>query len=198
MKKLKSESISLKDLRKFKRKQKLGHVARSVIQAVSSAGFLTAAIMAPNVVQLWDNKLTRQKEWYMRNVLQNLSDRDLLQKTKRNGRVVYELTKRGEGVALAYELQTLTIPRPILWDGKWRIVISDIKESNRLARDELRDVLSRLGFAPIQKSVWAHPYKCADVISIVKRKFGLDREVLYMEVDTLENDHWLRDIFFLR
>ncbi|HEY4482844.1 MAG TPA: hypothetical protein VI953_01590 [Candidatus Paceibacterota bacterium] len=196
--KKKNKKLSLEEVRKLKRKQKLGRIARGVIQVASSAGFLAAALMAPAVVQLWDNKRTRQKEWYMREVLENLTCRKILHKEKSGTQTIYKLTEKGEDLALAYELQTLSIPKPFRWDGKWRLVISDVPERLKHVREELRSLLTGLGFVSIQKSVWAYPYQCSDVITILKRRFELGKEILYLEVDTLENDHWLRDIFFLR
>ena len=83
------------------------------------------------------------------------------------------------------------------WDHKWRLVIFDIQEKKRTARDELRDTLEMLDFQKLQNSVWVHPYPCAEIISLIKRKHNLAKDILYLEVDVLENDSWLRDIFFL-
>jgi len=43
------------------------------------------------------------------------------------------------------------------WDKKWRLVVFDIPEKNRLARDALRKKLKELGFAPLQRSTWISP-----------------------------------------
>lgn len=177
---------------------KLGRVGRAIIVAVGAAGFLTAAVLAPNVLQLLDDRRTRQKEWHMKNVLGDLVYRGLLKRVKDGDTIGYELTRKGQDVADAYELGTLTIDKPRRWDGKWRIVAFDIKEFKKSAREELRSLLVALGFEKLQRSIWIHPYPCADVISLVKRKYDLGKDVLYMEVDVLENDHWLRDAFFLR
>ena len=40
------------------------------------------------------------------------------------------------------------------WDGKYRIVLFDIPENDRLIRDVLRNTLKGLGFVGWQKSVW--------------------------------------------
>ena len=47
------------------------------------------------------------------------------------------------------------------WDGKWRMVIWDIPEKRRKARDLLRYELKQLGFEKIQNSVWASKKDCA-------------------------------------
>lgn len=44
------------------------------------------------------------------------------------------------------------------WDGRWRLVIFDISEKERKARDALRAKLKELGFGKWQKSVYISPH----------------------------------------
>lgn len=44
-----------------------------------------------------------------------------------------------------------------VWDGKWRIVIFDISENERIIRDALRFKLISLGFGKLQESVYITP-----------------------------------------
>src|SRR3989344_1458937 len=106
--------------------------------------------------------------------------------------------EKGEKLATGYQLKTLSIKKPWNWDGNWRVVMFDIPEFKKSTREELRSTLIALGFVSLQKSAWVHPYTCADVITLIKRKYELGREVLYLEVDKLENDHWLREEFDLK
>ncbi|AHC51961.1 repressor [Sulfolobus acidocaldarius SUSAZ] len=43
------------------------------------------------------------------------------------------------------------------WDGKWRIVVYNIPESNRSVRDEMRKTLKWLGFGYLAQSTWISP-----------------------------------------
>ena len=43
------------------------------------------------------------------------------------------------------------------WDGRWRLVLFDVPESRRVARDKLRDYLHRRKFGYLQNSVWITP-----------------------------------------
>lgn len=45
------------------------------------------------------------------------------------------------------------------WDGRWRIVIFDVPESQRPVRDYIRSVLKRVGFYEFQRSMWIYPHK---------------------------------------
>jgi len=55
------------------------------------------------------------------------------------------------------------------WDGRWRLVIFDIKESNKRIRDLLRRKLQYLNFAKFQKSIYISPHDFAeDILEFLK------------------------------
>lgn len=190
--------LTLNDIRSLKKHEKIGKIGRGILTIAGTAGFIAVALMAPNVLALFDGKEQRQKEWYFKKTLENLKHKGLLKQTKRDNKIVYELTNKGEELAAGYAFGETLIDKPSHWDGKWRLVISDIPEWRKAVREELRSSLAGLGFVPLQKSVWVFPYPCAEVIALVKKKYDVGKEILYLEVDLLENDHWLRDIFYLR
>ncbi len=66
-----------------------------------------------------------------------------------------QTTQIGTKKLAKLEFTTLTMTQP--WDGKWRLVMYDIPQSNNSARDQIRRLIKQLGFVQIQQSVWAHP-----------------------------------------
>jgi phenylacetic acid degradation operon negative regulatory protein len=44
------------------------------------------------------------------------------------------------------------------WDGRWRLVIYTVPETERATRERLRRTLSWLGFGPLSASVWMCPH----------------------------------------
>ncbi|MCL5090630.1 MAG: hypothetical protein M1514_01325 [Patescibacteria group bacterium] len=71
------------------------------------------------------------------------------------------------------------------WDGKWRLVIFDIKERYRKDRDLLRIKLKELGFGMIQESVWLSPYDFLIDFREYIKSIGLDESVYALEVNDL-------------
>ena len=55
----------------------------------------------------------------------------------------------------SFDFDNFEFEKPKRWDGKWRILIFDIREKVRRRRDEFVDLL-RLGFK-LQNSVWVFP-----------------------------------------
>ena len=89
------------------------------------------------------------------------------------------------------------IKKPKHWDGKWRIVIYDLKERKRGLRDKLRNTLASFGFIRLQHSVWIYPYDCEDLIMLIKADFKIGKDILYLIVEKVENDIWLKRSFGL-
>ena len=190
------QELTLHDIQTYKRKQRIGKYARAIILGVGAVGFLAAAAMAPNALQIFSGN-DKRKKWHFKKVRDDLVDKSLLRKTEHRGKSGYELTKKGEAVVAGYELHQISLPKRRIWNGTWHMVMSDIPERLKLVREELRAVLSGMGFVKVQKSVWAYPYPCLEAIILIKKKFNLNKELLYLEVDKLENDHWLRQEFSL-
>lgn len=79
-----------------------------------------------------------------------------IEKIVKKGEVYLRLSgEGGEKVARDFPLLALQKRK---WDGKWRIVLFDIAELNRKARDMLRRKLRELGFGMFQQSVYISPH----------------------------------------
>src|SRR3989344_2339715 len=118
-------------------------------------------------------------------------------KEEKDGTVTVVLTKLGELHALRYNPENIKIAVPVRWDKKWRIVIFDIPEKKKKARDALRWELKKLGFFELQKSVWVFPYECGDAIDFLVELFEIRNCVRLLEVAKISNDADLRLYFNL-
>jgi len=106
------------------------------------------------------------------------------------------LTNKGKLKALTYHFEKMKIKEGD-WDRKWRIVIFDIPEDLRRARDALRMKLKELGFHELQKSVFIFPYECKNEIEFVIEFFGLREHVRFGILDWIDNELHLKEIFDL-
>ena len=109
----------------------------------------------------------------------------------------YVATSRGAQVLGDWHMSNYRIKIPRKWDKKWRVIIFDIPEKKRRIRDHVRDILVAAGFQRLQDSVWVYPYDCEDVIGLMKTELGIGKYLLYMIVDQIENDRFLRMDFDL-
>ena len=109
----------------------------------------------------------------------------------------YSPTKSGEKILRDWQMSDYKIKRPKKWDGKWRVIIFDIPEKKRGIRNQIREIILTAGFQRLQDSVWVYPYDCEDVIGLMKNDLGVGKYLLYMIVDQIENDRFLRMDFDL-
>ncbi|MBI2042017.1 MAG: hypothetical protein HYT20_03300 [Candidatus Nealsonbacteria bacterium] len=117
---------------------------------------------------------------------------------KKNHQVFITLTERGRKKAGRFQIDDLAIKKPKKWDGKWRIVIFDIAQLQKLQRNAFREKLKGLGFYPMQKSVLVCPYECKDEVGILREFFGLSKkEIRLITADNIEDDVSLKRIFKL-
>lgn len=73
------------------------------------------------------------------------------------------------------------------WDGRWRLVVWDIPEKRRQARDLLRFKLKQLGFRQWQQSIWASKVNCTKLLRDFIRQVGIEDWVMVIESDNVGN-----------
>lgn len=116
----------------------------------------------------------------------------------KNQQLYLSLTDEGKKRAGWLQIDHLKIPQPKKWDGKWRVVIFDISQLKKIQREAFRGKLKELGFRPLQKSVWLHPFDCRDEIDLLKDFFGLsEKEVRLLIVENIGQDRELKTAFKL-
>jgi len=117
---------------------------------------------------------------------------------RENHQIYISLTKEGRKKAGRFQIDCLKVSQPKKWDGKWRIVIFDIAQLQKIKRDAFRGKLRELGFFPLQKSIWIHPFKCADEINLLRDFFGLSRkDIRLITAEDIEDDKFLKKKFGL-
>jgi len=173
------------------------HLQRAILKSVAIAGVLGVAVVAPNAVQILkllgiDKTLNRNAKQGINVSRRRLVEHGLLSYTK-DGFIT--LTKKGTQKLHELEKHDYKIPRPKRWDKKWRVLIFDIPEKKRFLRDKIRLTLSSIGFKRLQDSVWVYPYDCEDLITLIKADFKIGKDLLYLIVDSIENDRALREWF---
>ncbi|QQG42981.1 MAG: CRISPR-associated endonuclease Cas2 [Candidatus Giovannonibacteria bacterium] len=107
------------------------------------------------------------------------------------------LTERGKKKALTYQIDELKIPPMKKWDRKWRIVLFDIPESMKKARDALARTLKNAGFIKFQKSVFIHPFECRNEVDFIIEFFNVRPHVRFITATEIDNELHLKNKFNL-
>src|SRR3989344_3733380 len=165
------------------------------LRTLYATGAITTALVAPKMLKLFpvlDRGKNRRKELYERvnQALYRLQGKELIifSKTKER-RPIARLTERGKKVIEQIVLRDYKISETALWDGKWRVVIFDIREKRRRVRQKLRILLAGAGMLRLQDSVWIHPYPCDEFVALVRANLRSGTgELLYFIAERLESD----------
>jgi DNA-binding PadR family transcriptional regulator len=174
-------------------------IQKVILGSVMTAGVLTVSLLAPNALQAlrWTgltDTVRRKKVQVISRTKNRLLEKGLLViKNTPHGKVL-RITEQGKK-ALERELILAPEQPPTKWDGKWRVIIFDIKEKRKVIRNKLRYSLISVGFIKVQNSVWVYPYPCEELISLLKADFKIGKDVLYLIVDQLEGDSNLQKQF---
>jgi len=144
------------------------------------------------------------KEWRkinernLRTAIKNLHKSKLVDyKENTDGTVKIILTKVGRSRILKYDLDKIEIKKPSHWDKLWRLVVFDIPEDKNLGRKALAAKLKELGFYPMQKSVFIHPYECKNEINFITEMFELAPYVRFLRVKDVDIELDLKNRFHL-
>lgn len=182
-----------------------GFIGRVILGSIAMAGLAGIAIAAPNAFQIakvfrghGGNSFHRyQTPSYIRKTLKGLQHRGMVRISERNGEVMVYLTDKGSQELLKYKLREKLLEKR-RWDKKWRIIIFDIEEKRRYARDRIRTSMQSFGFEKLQDSVWVYPYECEEAVTLLKAQYKMGKELVYIVAGDIENDGWLRKRFELK
>lgn len=168
----------------------------ALVATVAIAGVLAAGAIAPNLIQLFAGTAFGRPSQRVRigRALVRAERRGFV--TISGGRrspLRVRLTDSGRRHLARRELEGMGSQKPARWDGRWRLIIFDIPEERRSLRDALRESLHRIGFLPLQQSVWLYPYDCRDIVELIRAAHGFHPvSVRYLVVSELEDDRAFR------
>ena len=193
-----------KNARRLAKGNKRIPIQTIALRTLYATGAITTVLVAPQMLKLFpvhDRGKSRRKELYERadQALYRLRKKKLIVFSKtEKGRPIVRLTERGKTEITKIVLQQYKISETAVWDGKWRVVIFDIREKRRRIRQKLRVLLAGAGMVRLQDSVWIHPYPCDEFVALVRANLASGTgELLYFIIEGLESDRRLREHFNL-
>lgn len=121
------------------------------------------------------------REATITSTVQRLVRSGQLSREGRGKGATYRLTEKGE--QRVRERISKYLVDPVPWDGRWRMVVYDIEESERRMRNKLRRFLKSLGFGMLQQSIWVSPYPVRTALEEFLQESGMKDVVLVVEAD---------------
>ena len=167
--------------------------------AASPAATLTGLIgvgLLTTPLARWYQRQDKHGKYRIRKTFAELQRKQLIEVDKTSdGKTRVALTETGKRKVLQYQFEDLKITPLKKWDKKWRMVIFDIPESNKRARETLRHKLQGLGFYQLQKSVFVHPHECRNEIDFVVEFLDIGPYVRMAETSRFDGEETVRKEF---
>ncbi|MCD6149974.1 hypothetical protein J7J13_04305 [bacterium] len=151
----------------------------------------------------WEwKKINREEKRHRANFqrsLKRLYDLKLIS-TKKNpdGTVDVVLTEKGTTKVKKYSGKKIKPKKLKNWDKKWRIIIFDIPEKERIKRDIFRAHLKEIDFFELQKSVWVSPVDYENEIDCLTKELNAHNHVNFIVTDFIKNKKRLEKHFKFR
>jgi len=183
-----------------RRRRRVGAFQTALLGAVAIGVVVVIAAAAPNAAQLLrffpGYKKGARFNYQYKSALSKLAAKGFVIFVEDRGRKFARLTDAGQHL-LAIEQARTGLKKKRRWDRRWRVVIFDIPERRRASRTRLRLFMQECGFVRLQDSVWVYPYDCEDLMALAKTEFRIGADALYMIVEQIERDSYLREHFGL-
>lgn len=181
----------------FMKNYERGELAKTILKGLALGGFIVACFALPGLAQvavLFKPKGTQDK-YRINRAIKRLQEKKFVRVYEKDGKEIVEITELGKRRVLEYNLDEMRIKIPKKWDGWWRIVMFDIPQSKKRARDAISFKIKDLGLYPIQKSVFVSPYPCKDEIDFVGEVFGVRNNIIYIRAKEIEGVSKLKHHF---
>lgn len=177
-------------------------IVKDILSWLLIGGAIFIAATSPYFIRNVSKSFKNAKKYNKKNVYNafyRLRREGCINFTKVNNQLYISLTDKGKKKAGWLQINSLRVKKPKKWDEKWRMVIFDIAELKKTYREAFRGKLKELGFYPLQKSVWVHPFDCSDEIELLKDFFGLSEdEMILITTERITQDNLLKKFFSLK
>ena len=195
------DKLPQKSLKKIAPKQS---VAKKILVGLGTGIAVALVLSSPGgsrrLIKNIKSELLREKgvdKEYLKNRLYYLRKKKLISFKENGKEITMELTEAGKKYILKYKYEDMKIKEPLMWDRKWRIVIFDIPEKKRAARDAMRMKFKELDLVRFNDSVWIYPYECREEIYFITEFWKIGQYVHYIEATSITNENQFRQIFHI-
>lgn len=160
-------------------------LTKAVLIGLGTGAIIGTALIFPGIGYLY--KQFKKEQWErarrrgrLNYTIKRLEKQKLVSWKERDGELTLTLTEEGKKKVLGYKLEEMKIQKPKKWDKYFRVIIFDVPESKRDARDVFRKKLKDLGFYQLQKSVFVCPYECRDEVDFLRHELEITPFVNYI------------------
>ncbi|MBI2596168.1 CRISPR-associated endonuclease Cas2 [Candidatus Daviesbacteria bacterium] len=161
---------------------------REVLQLIGVLGIIVATAAIPSlpmalgaVVKVWKN--VNRKD--LGKIIKRLEKQEMISIRENGEQITIEITDRGKRRLLEYDFENIQL-KSQKRDGKWRLVIFDIPEDKKSAREIFRKKLLQLGLIRLQDSVFVSAFPCKKEVDFLCHYLGISDFITLLSIDRIE------------
>lgn len=164
-----------------------GEIAKIVLDTLLVVGVVAIVLTAPNAAQIF--KYFKSKDFEERKRIKRSLERLkkqglIMEKNRMDG--YYVLTAKGKAKAMRYKIENTKIKRQEKWAGKWWLIMFDVPEEKKKARQAINFALKKIGCIHYQKSVFITPFPCKKEIDFIGETFGVRDNIRIVVAEHIE------------
>lgn len=170
------------------KKYRRSEITKIVLKTIFAVGLITIVLTSPNAAtQIFKYFKTKnfEERKRIRKSLSRLEKQGLIkQKDGLDGYFV--LTAEGKAKAMRYQIENTKIVRQEKWAGKWWLVMFDVPEEKKRARQAINYALKKIGCVHYQKSVFITPFPCKKEINFIGEAFDVRNHIRVVVAEDVE------------
>ena len=166
-------------------------ISKDLLKYIAVGGLITLAMLSPIDGSKIVKALLKQLKYKLKQIRSSayyLRKRGMVEFIAEDSKnVTVKITNDGKKYLKTFDIDNMILNKPERWDGKWRLVIFDVPEKYKKAREALRRKLKELDLIRFQDSVWITPYPCDDEIRFLREIFTIPFNVDIVETNDLKH-----------
>ena len=181
------------------KKYSKGEIAKIILLTLGAGTIVLATATMPglaHILKLFNARSRTERARVVRS-LKTLEEGGYLYSYKKSQNAYFKVTDKGAATIDRLKFEKMKLPLSSRWDKKWRIVIFDIPENKKNARNALSLTLKRIGFYSLQRSVFVYPHECQKEVYRVADYFKVRRHIKFMLAQKIDGDTDIKKHFKL-
>lgn len=163
-------------------------LTKDVLKVIAVSGILIGSVALPTLpmavgvaIKIWKN--INKKD--LGRIIKRLEKQEMISFIEKDNQIAIEITDKGKKRLLEYDFKNIRLKNKKR-DGKWRLVIFDIPEEKKNARDVFRRKLLELDFIRLQDSVFVSAFPCKSEIDFLCHFLEISDYVTLVSLDKIE------------
>lgn len=166
---------------------------KEVLKIMAVGGLVVSAVLFPGLPTGLIKTYKAFKKFNKKDlgrIIKRLEKQEMVSFIEAGSKTKIELTQKGKNRLLEYDFENIEIKNKRI-DGKFRLVIFDIPETKKNARDVFRRKLLQLGFVKLQQSVFVSAYPCKNEVDFLANFLEISDFITIVVVDKIERGEQL-------